>query len=195
MGPRGCGKSTSMRQFADTVLDLSTPGVRTAAIEEPDGILASAAGRVLIDEWQENPEILGAIKQAVDTDLSSIPDPFIVTGSVRAVQQVATRPGTGRLIRVRMSGLTQGELENDDFSDPVGKPTGPVRATAPSRSTASISPICRRNCWAGGEPEASARFLPGSCRYRLVWPTTGRSYQHLANLIGLVLHRHRGQPV
>lgn len=119
VGPRGCGKSTSMSQFADTVLDLSTPGVRTAAIEDPDGILAAASGRVLIDEWQEAPEILGAIKRAVDTDLSSIPGRFIVTGSVRAAQQAATWPGTGRLIRVRMSGLTQGELEDNNSYNPI----------------------------------------------------------------------------
>ena len=32
VGPRGCGKSTSMTQFADTVLDLSEPGIRLAAV-------------------------------------------------------------------------------------------------------------------------------------------------------------------
>ena len=119
VGPRGCGKSTSMRQFADTVLDLSTPGVRTAAIEDPDGILAAAVGRVLIDEWQEAPEILSAVKRAVDTDLSRTPGRFMVTGSVRAAQQAATWPGTGRLTRVRMSGLTQGELEYNNSYNPI----------------------------------------------------------------------------
>lgn len=107
-----------MSQFADTILDLSTPGVRTAAIEDPDGILAAASGRVLIDEWQEAPEILGAVKRAVDTDLTSSPGRFIVTGSVRASQQAVTWPGTGRLIRVRMSGLTQGELEDSNSYNP-----------------------------------------------------------------------------
>lgn len=94
VGPRGCGKSTSMSQFADTILDLSTPGVRTAAIEDPDAILAASPGRVLIDEWQEAPEILGAVKRAVDADLSNTPGRFIVTGSVRAAEQAATWPGT-----------------------------------------------------------------------------------------------------
>lgn len=119
VGPRGCGKSTSMQQFADTVLDLSTPGVRTAAIEDPDGILASSPGRVLIDEWQEAPEILGAVKRAVDADLSSAPGRFIVTGSVRAAYHAATWPGTGRLIRIKMYGLTQGELERNNAYNPI----------------------------------------------------------------------------
>ncbi len=119
VGPRGCGKSTSMGQFADTILDLSIPGVRTAAVEDPDGILKAARGRILIDEWQEAPEILGAVKRAVDADLAGSPGRFIVTGSVRAAQQAATWPGTGRLIRVRMSGLTQSELEHNNSYNPI----------------------------------------------------------------------------
>jgi len=119
VGPRACGKSTSMSKFADTVLDLSIPGVRSAAIEDPDGVLAGARGRVLIDEWQEAPEILGAVKRAVDSDLAGTPGRFIVTGSVRAAQQAETWPGTGRLIRVRMSGLTQSELERNNSYNPV----------------------------------------------------------------------------
>lgn len=119
VGPRGCGKSTSMGQFADTILDLSIPGVRTAALEDPDGVLAASFGRVLIDEWQEVPEILGAVKRAVDASPPSIPGRFIVTGSVRAAYQAATWPGTGRLIRARMYGLTQGELERNNTYNPI----------------------------------------------------------------------------
>ena len=119
VGPRGCGKSTSMIRLADTVLDLSEPGVRLAATEDPDSILASSQGTVLIDEWQEAPEILGAVKRAVDGDRSNTPGRFIVTGSVRAAHQAATWPGTGRLIRIRMYGLTQAELEHDRDYNPI----------------------------------------------------------------------------
>ncbi len=119
VGPRGCGKSTSMSRFADTVLDLSEPGMRRAAVEDPDGILATSKGTVLVDEWQEAPEILGAIKRAVDADRSNRAGRFIVTGSVRAARQAATWPGTGRLIRVRMFGLTQAELERRDDYNPI----------------------------------------------------------------------------
>ncbi len=119
VGPRGCGKSTSMMRFADTTLDLSKPGDRLAAREDPDGVLAISDGTVLVDKWQEAPEILGAIKRAVDADRSRRPGRFIVTGSVRAAQQAATWPGTGRLIRVRMHGLTQAELQRDEHYNPV----------------------------------------------------------------------------
>ncbi len=119
VGPRGCGKSTSMGRFADATLDLSEPGDRLAATEDPDGSLAITDGTLLVDEWQEAPEILGAIKRAVDSDYSRRPGRFIVTGSVRAAQQAATWPGTGRLIRVRMHGLTRAEMERIERYNPI----------------------------------------------------------------------------
>lgn len=117
VGPRGSGKSTSMSAFADTILDLSDRGPRIAVSEDPDGVLAASEGTVLIDEWQEAPDVLAAVKRAVDRDPR--PGRFIVTGSVRAAHQAATWPGTGRLIRVRMCGLTQAELDHDADFDPI----------------------------------------------------------------------------
>ncbi len=119
VGPRGSGKSTAAARLADTVLDLSKPGTRLAASEDPDGILAAAKGTVLIDEWQEAPEILGAVKRAVDGDPKNAPGRFLITGSVRAAHQAATWPGTGRLIRLRLYGLTQAELGRDGDYNPV----------------------------------------------------------------------------
>ena len=119
VGSRGVGKSTSAGGFADTLIDLSEPGSRRAAMDDPDGILAAASGTVVVDEWQEAPEILGAVKRAVDADRSSTPGRFIVTGSVRAAHMAATWPGTGRLIRVRMYGLTRGEAEGSIAYNPI----------------------------------------------------------------------------
>ena len=119
VGARGAGKSTSAARFADTTIDLSMPGPKLAARQDPDGLLAASPGTVVIDEWQEAPEIVGAVKRVVDTDRSRTAGRFILTGSVRAAHQVATWPGTGRLIRVRMSGLTQGEIEYDRVYNPV----------------------------------------------------------------------------
>lgn len=134
VGPRGSGKSTSMARLADTVLDLSEPGTRLAASEDPDGILAATSGTVLIDEWQEAPEILGAVKRAVDKDPENTPGRFIITGSVRSAHQATTWPGTGRLIRLRLYGLTQAELEGDgEFNaiDMLFAPDAPKFATSP----------------------------------------------------------------
>ena len=119
VGARGTGKSTSASRFANTTIDLSMPGPKLAARQDPDGLLAVSRGTVVIDEWQEAPEIVGAVKRLVDTDRSRTAGRFILTGSVRAAHQAATWPGTGRLIRVRMSGLTQGEIEGDRVYNPI----------------------------------------------------------------------------
>ena len=119
VGARGSGKSTSAGRFADTVIDLSMPGPAQAVREDPDGVLAVLSGTVVIDEWQEAPEIIGAVKRAVDTDRARTPGRFILTGSVRAARQAPTWPGTGRLIRIQMSGLTQGEIENNNAYNPI----------------------------------------------------------------------------
>lgn len=121
VGARGSGKTTSATWLADTVLDLSEPGTRRAAMESPDGLLAASHGTVLIDEWQEAPEILGAVKRAVDSDLEASPGRFVIAGSVRAAHQAATWPGTGRLIRLRMYGLTHAEIDGNDACDPVAR--------------------------------------------------------------------------
>jgi uncharacterized protein len=63
---------------------------------------------VLVDEWQAVPGVLGAIKRAVDDD--SRPGRFLVTGSVRGDLDAQTWPGTGRLVRVAMHGLTPAEI-------------------------------------------------------------------------------------
>ena len=117
VGPRGCGKSTSAAQFADATVDLSRPGMARAAREDPDSVLSAASGCLVIDEWQEAPEIVGAVKRAVDAGVGA--DRYLLTGSVRAARQASTWPGTGRLIRTRMWGLTQGELAGDNSYNPV----------------------------------------------------------------------------
>lgn len=134
MGARGSGKSTSAARFADTTIDLSMPGPRRAAREDPDGVLAASAGTVVIDEWQEAPEIVGAVKRAVDAGGAA--GRYILTGSVRASQRATTWPGTGRLIRVRMSGLTQGEIEHDNEYNPIDALFG---ADPPAWSASDLS--------------------------------------------------------
>lgn len=75
---------------------------------DPDASLRDRDEPILIDEWQVVPEVLAAVKRAVDTDPH--PGRFIVTGSVRGETVAPNWPGTGRLLRVAMSGLTISEL-------------------------------------------------------------------------------------
>jgi hypothetical protein len=109
-GPRAVGKTTSMRRLTRTHLDLSIPAVRDAVAADPDAALEGLDEPILLDEWQEVPDIVNAVKRSVDRQPS--PGRFVLTGSVRGPIESATWGGTGRLIRVQMYGLAQAEIED-----------------------------------------------------------------------------------
>jgi predicted AAA+ superfamily ATPase len=108
-GPRGCGKTTTALQRAATVTSLDDPLAAQAFAAQPAAFMAAARRPLLIDEWQIVPASLSAVKRAVDTDHS--PGQYLITGSVRSRYLAGSWPGTGRLIPVRIWGLTQAELE------------------------------------------------------------------------------------
>jgi len=65
-------------------------------------------GPVLLDEWQVVPQVLGAVKRAVDDDPR--PGRFLLTGSVRGDLEAPTWPGTGRVVPITLYGLAEREL-------------------------------------------------------------------------------------
>jgi predicted AAA+ superfamily ATPase len=107
-GPRAAGKTTSARRLAAEVLRLDDPAVAAAVAANPDAALRRAAEPVLLDEWQEVPAVLGAVKRAVDDDPR--PGRFLLTGSVEAELTERRWPGTGRVVRLVLHGLTQREI-------------------------------------------------------------------------------------
>ena len=108
VGPRAAGKTTTAVRHAGTVMHLDRPAEADVAAADPDSALEGLAEPVLLDEWQEVPEVLGAVKRACDRDRR--PGRFILTGSVRAETDHRTWPGTGRVTRIEMYPLTVGEL-------------------------------------------------------------------------------------
>lgn len=107
VGPRACGKTTSAARHVENVIRLDKPDQAEAFRCDPDAAINALSGPTLFDEWQEVPEILGAIKRSIDADSS--PGRFILTGSVRAELDVATWPGTGRVVPLAMYPLTERE--------------------------------------------------------------------------------------
>lgn len=108
-GPRGCGKTTTAIRRASSTVRLDRPEQAAALTNAPDEVLASLEPPVLVDEWQNAPESLSAIKRAVDSGSGS--NRFLVTGSVRSRLLGAGWPATGRITPIAMFGLTQGEVE------------------------------------------------------------------------------------
>ena len=109
-GPRAAGKTTSARRLASEVLRLDDPAVAAAVAANPDAALRRASEPVLLDEWQEVPAVLGAVKRAVDDDPR--PGRFLLTGSVEAELTERMWPGTGRVVRLVLHGLTQREINS-----------------------------------------------------------------------------------
>jgi len=107
-GPRATGKTTTARRHARSRIRLDLKAEAIAFRADPDASLRAFPEPVLLDEWQAVPGVLGAVKRAVDDDPR--PGRFIVTGSVRGDLDNETWPGTGRLVRVPMYGLTVREL-------------------------------------------------------------------------------------
>lgn len=117
VGPRATGKTTTAALHAQTILRLDQPAQAAAVQADPDAALRRLVEPVLVDEWQIVPEVLAAVKRAVDQDPR--PGRFLVTGSVRGDVDSPTWPGTGRLIRVPMFPLTVAEAERRIPQRPV----------------------------------------------------------------------------
>lgn len=109
VGPRATGKTSTARRYAASVVRMDRPAEAAAFRADPDAALRVLPGPILLDEWQEVPEVLGAVKRAVDDGAAA--GRFILTGSVRAPLSSATWPGTGRVVRVVMDGVSRRELD------------------------------------------------------------------------------------
>jgi len=106
-GPRATGKTTTAARRARTVVRLDREAEAVAFRADPDAAMRGLPEPVLLDEWQAVPGVLGAVKRAVDTR----PDPgrYLITGSVRGDLEGELWPGTGRLTRIPMFGMTIAE--------------------------------------------------------------------------------------
>jgi predicted AAA+ superfamily ATPase len=114
-GPRATGKTTTARRRAATVVRLDREAEAAAFRADPDVALRGLPEPVLLDEWQEVPGVLGAVKRAVDEDPR--PGRYILTGSVRVDLDAQVWPGTGRLVRLPMQSMSVREI-----SERVGGP-------------------------------------------------------------------------
>ena len=68
VGPRACGKTTTARRNAGSVVQLDRAADSVAFRADPDVALANRREPLLSVEWQAVPEVLGAVKRAVDAD-------------------------------------------------------------------------------------------------------------------------------
>lgn len=154
-GPKWCGKTTTAKQIAGSMLDLGDSSILADAEDDmqfrPKKLLEGETPR-LIDEWQSIPALWDMVRSEVDKR-----DPFgqfILTGSSVPVEQDKLRhSGTGRIGRLSMrpmslweSGESTGSISLQDMFE--GKEIEPQENHLTLEDIAFL--LCR-----GGWPRAT----------------------------------------
>lgn len=164
-GARQVGKTTLTQDIAAhehpmVRIDLDDDDVRVAAQQDPIGFVAALPGPALIDEVQRAPELLLAIKSAVDRD----PEPgrFLLTGSANLLASRKVKDAlTGRIDTVPLWPLSQSEIQGGrlNFVDSLFGAAPPWIEDAQVGRDAFASVLAE-----GGYPEA--RLRKGQRRHR-----------------------------
>lgn len=114
MGARQVGKSTLVTEVATheqpaRVVSLDDKTARDAALTDPTGFVAGLAKPAVIDEVQRAPDLLLAIKEAVDRDPQ--PGQFLLTGSANVLTNRRVKDAlTGRMEIITLWPLAQHEI-------------------------------------------------------------------------------------
>jgi predicted AAA+ superfamily ATPase len=166
-GPRQAGKTTLARSLTANgyqYLSLDDAATLLSAREDPTGFVRSL-DRAVIDEVQRAPELLLAIKSAVDRDRR--PGRFLLTGSadLRTLPVVADSLA-GRMEVLTLLPLAGCELEGSpgrwlELVFAGGAPKLRTADPAAGSAAALVERVLR-----GGYPEAVAR---GTARRREAW--------------------------
>ena len=110
-GPRQCGKTTLAKQFVNndtTYRTLDHLATRQFAQNNPHEFIEHFGKMQIIDEIQRAPDLLSAIKLAVDEDTR--PGQYLLTGSsnIQSLPRVQESLA-GRIRKIRLRPLSQGE--------------------------------------------------------------------------------------
>lgn len=103
VGPKWCGKTTTAKQKAKSILKMQDPDMREgyiATARTKPSLLLKGENPRLIDEWQEAPVLWDAVRNIVDDRQEE--GLFILTGSTSVDNRQIHHTGTGRISRLKM---------------------------------------------------------------------------------------------
>ena len=102
-GPKWCGKTTTAKQIARSVLYMQDPDRKesylTLANIQPSKLLEGEKPR-LIDEWQMAPQLWDSVR--FDVDMKNNTGLYILTGSTTVDESKISHSGAGRISRIKM---------------------------------------------------------------------------------------------
>lgn len=149
-GVRGCGKTTTAREFAasEVLLDVDEDA-RHLAEADPAEVLKGPPPR-LIDEWQLQPRVWNHVRRAVDDRRA--PGQFILTGSAIPADDATRHTGMRRIVRLRLRPMSLHEADRSSGAISLkrlleGEPPSAGEHSIPLGEVAEL--ICR-----GGWPES-----------------------------------------
>lgn len=102
-GCKWCGKSTTGRRHARSVLEFQNPDRfrEFEAIEKTKpSLFLQGEKPLLFDEWQTRPVVWDCVR--ADVDRTGLSGQYILTGSARPAEGATAHTGTGRIARVLM---------------------------------------------------------------------------------------------
>jgi Predicted ATPase (AAA+ superfamily) len=119
IGPKWCGKTTTARQYAESILNLQDEdqlGNYRMIAEQKISLLLKGDNPRLIDEWQVIPRLWDAVRFEIDNRQES--GLFILTGSTTVDNTSIKHSGAGRIARLKMTtmSLYEQELSSEDVS-------------------------------------------------------------------------------
>ena len=149
-GVRGCGKTTTAREFAasEVLLDVDEDA-RYLAEADPAEVLKGPAPR-LIDEWQLVPRVWNHVRRAVDDRRE--PGQFILTGSAIPADDATRHTGMRRIVRLGLRPMSLHETGRSSGAISLNHMLAghPPKAGEHAMSIGEVSElICR-----GGWPES-----------------------------------------
>jgi predicted AAA+ superfamily ATPase len=113
VGPKWCGKSSTAKLFAKTIIELQKERVFTqykelASLDENS--LLRGEKPLMFDEWQKIPSIWDAIRANIDD--TGERGQYIITGSAKPIDDKNRHSGTGRIVKVIMRTMSLWESQD-----------------------------------------------------------------------------------
>ncbi|WP_421084348.1 ATP-binding protein [Rothia nasimurium] len=146
-GPKGCGKSETARQVAQSFVQVDTdPQIGLQLELAPHLALDGEVPRVF-DEWQVYPSLWNLVRHEVDRRGQA--GQFILTGSTAPGENEARHSGAGRFARLRMQTFS---FVESGHSDGTFSLKGFMRGEAQApylQSNLSVEEIIERICRGG----------------------------------------------